>query len=558
MYFTVLYKIKNISPDVINIAGRLIHPKQEIKTATIEPYRKMIEAGYLHIMSEEDNNSPHSILYIHPKRKGEVFSKPFIKMNYEINKQITNKLAVDKLTTSSNNTAIIHQQDKSIQSQKHINQPLKKESVIQIPTNNNDVIIKIPNTTTSSPSLYQTLMQPVDITLSSDSSYKNNPYKNDTKTHENITDTTLQNSQNIDNNIIYIQSNNTLNNIDTSIDISIDNIIFADDSLSLINTVTNTSVEADTFSIDTSLNNVFNIDESNIDTLDTNATDIANIMSQDTDSPNFSNDSQMNNVSTNSLIPTIQTVLDNAILSNNNKLIHKFNELNSNLQQQITALSDIDKNQSFNIHTNVIHTNVVNTNATNTNNISIKNQNEIDINDITNISFYDLLDKLIDITNKLIYKDNIPKFNDSFLQNYENINHLQEDNNISNNISINESIILDNLNTLLDKKLTEYFNQLHVQNYSNISNENVSNINKNISNNLSVSQNDIIQSLFKLFIDRQIDDTDLNNIKTFYQQIHILDNISIDTKQQIINATSYEDLITVLLNSVYPTLLQST
>ena len=68
----------------------------------------------------------------------------------------------------------------------------------------------------------------------------------------------------------------------------------------------------------------------------------------------------------------------------------------------------------------------------------------------------------------------------------------------------------------------------------------------------------VIEALFHMFIDRNVDDNDLRLIKTFYKHIGITKLITDEKLQLIEDAENYEELIAVLLNTVYPCLFQIT
>ena len=69
--------------------------------------------------------------------------------------------------------------------------------------------------------------------------------------------------------------------------------------------------------------------------------------------------------------------------------------------------------------------------------------------------------------------------------------------------------------------------------------------------NLSEKE-EITNSLFRFYIDKEIDKQDLINVKKFYSSIGITSLIDDETKQLIEHADSYEELVAVLLNNVYP------
>ena len=72
--------------------------------------------------------------------------------------------------------------------------------------------------------------------------------------------------------------------------------------------------------------------------------------------------------------------------------------------------------------------------------------------------------------------------------------------------------------------------------------------------NKEKEKNEILQALFHFYLDKNISEQDLQYIKKFYSDIGPTRNMSDELKQELNNTTNYEELITVLLNSIYPTL----
>lgn len=73
--------------------------------------------------------------------------------------------------------------------------------------------------------------------------------------------------------------------------------------------------------------------------------------------------------------------------------------------------------------------------------------------------------------------------------------------------------------------------------------------------NQAIKEN-LMEAFFKFFIDRNVTDKDLKLIKWFYQNVGITSKVSAETLDLLENAEHYEDLTAVLLNNVYPELLE--
>lgn len=67
-----------------------------------------------------------------------------------------------------------------------------------------------------------------------------------------------------------------------------------------------------------------------------------------------------------------------------------------------------------------------------------------------------------------------------------------------------------------------------------------------------INQQEIISSLFRFYMDKNITSQDLDNIKYFFLNVSELKHIPEELKQELLNATSYEEVISSLLNSIYP------
>ena len=73
--------------------------------------------------------------------------------------------------------------------------------------------------------------------------------------------------------------------------------------------------------------------------------------------------------------------------------------------------------------------------------------------------------------------------------------------------------------------------------------------------NSSVDKEELLQSLFHFYIDRKLTKEDLDNVKQFYNIIGLTNNLSMKDKELFNKSSNYEELITVLLNNVYPYIL---
>ena len=165
------------------------------------------------------------------------------------------------------------------------------------------------------------------------------------------------------------------------------------------------------------------------------------------------------------------------------------------------------------------------------------------------INNYNINKKIIgDITNKYPLKTDIIKNdaikNDLLEDDYikdDNTNIDEQKNNIEqfliNKLDLIQEQINENINNKIDKILKEEL----------ISNKQL--VNENIIIQNKIDNQEILNSLFHFYIDRNISSKDLENIKYFLITISEIKNIPNELKQQI---NSYEELITVLLNNIYP------
>lgn len=103
----------------------------------------------------------------------------------------------------------------------------------------------------------------------------------------------------------------------------------------------------------------------------------------------------------------------------------------------------------------------------------------------------------------------------------------------------------------IDKKIDKKFNELK---------ETLLKQNKELIDKLiikeSIDKNEILNSLFHFYIDKELTKKDLDNVKYFFLNISELKNIAVAFKTEILNSSSYEELITILLNNIYPLLFK--
>ena len=117
---------------------------------------------------------------------------------------------------------------------------------------------------------------------------------------------------------------------------------------------------------------------------------------------------------------------------------------------------------------------------------------------------------------------------------------------------------LNNIENLIDNKLEMIISQLQ-KNNTKIDDTDITvtslSINENNKLNFSdLDKDQVILSLFHFYIDRNINTSDLINIKAFYQRLGIFNNISDKIQIKIDNCQNYEEFITILLNEIYPKL----
>ena len=544
----MLYKLKNITKDIIDLHGRKIHPKEEIKTATIEPYRLMIEQGFLKIISEDDDGKA-SVLYVHSKRKGEAFSKPFMKMNKDINNYLNKRLK---------------------QQSKHLDKPISTDTDIKIKPLEYKANLENDNT------IYNTDLIP-NITYSIDSYDDIKSVTNDTNTSNDA----LSNNITFNDEFIDTISNNSFS-IDSLNNFS-DNL--SNDTISLNDELFNNNEQ----------NNIFDNDPldnlSNNDLLNNNSSQLKELIIQPVKRKDISLD-QENSKEYQIAKASMRQINKSLFPSKKNhgadEAAQRLNKTSDELLEQFNKISQ-ETNNSLNNNLQV--------SANETKKIfkiselklmPKKNSNE-PINSLENnkseeSSFKQTLNEILDITNKFVYRGYVSedKF-DEIMHNIQVKNNLSTDSsNISStntqsinteleNINNSETALIEsdnksiNQSENLSKEVVNYINiEELTNNFSSIldkkletitqSLQNISHDNIQVKESLPIEKDKIIQSLFHLFIDHNISSEDLSNIKNFYKQTHILDNIDNNIKKQIQDASSYEDLITVLLNNVYPSL----
>lgn len=103
----------------------------------------------------------------------------------------------------------------------------------------------------------------------------------------------------------------------------------------------------------------------------------------------------------------------------------------------------------------------------------------------------------------------------------------------------------------IEEKIEEKFNELK---------ETLLKQNKELIDKLiikeSIDKNEILNSLFHFYIDKELTKKDLDNVKYFFLNISELKSIAVAFKTEILNSSSYEELITILLNNIYPLLFK--
>ena len=216
--------------------------------------------------------------------------------------------------------------------------------------------------------------------------------------------------------------------------------------------------------------------------------------------------------------------------NNNDNSDNNDNEISNNLNVQEINNEDINYNVSNNVSES---------------NIKVTNQNETSINDLVTA-----LAKLIinqqsnkqEITKTTVEQDfnnqlNILKdyITDTIQNQFDQLNMKSDINNIQQQL-------------IQQQKQTQDVNDSLNQIKSNL-------INKDkISHNeyKNINAEEILNSMFNFYMNKQVNNYDLNNIKYFFIHLSELKNIPNNLKQELNNATSYEELITTLVNTIYP------
>lgn len=115
----------------------------------------------------------------------------------------------------------------------------------------------------------------------------------------------------------------------------------------------------------------------------------------------------------------------------------------------------------------------------------------------------------------------------------------------------------EKLNSLINEKIDSLQQQInnHVQlttKQNEILHDDLNQIKENLQSSNKKAQSEILSSLFHFYIDKKLSEQDLENVKYFFINISDLKTIPQTLKDEIQNTLTYEELITILLNSVYP------
>ena len=578
----MIYKLKNISPDIVKVHGRLIRPLEIIRTATIEPYRVLLQNNILKMIDSIGTPGP-SVLYVNPLRQGENVSKPFIKMNNDINKQLISRFErKEKLNelqdpnsspknikkASSDNTIYINTESP------YMNESTEKITPFTWNKNTKNAVVQLDNIKAPIEQTDYNISNGYNFNHESDIVYiDTSDLTNNNELVNTLIDTNLTNTV-IENNIIHISENEEISPVEEFINT---NILKKDISKDNISDNVSTNEEKPVIK-----NAMFN------KLLTQNKILMDNTSSKDVyiqNNTNISNATIENNNSIDNSITNEQFINDNLSiddnLSNENDLFVKNNHSDTNISIKTNTLLDYIQEIIETVHYKLYKGHspedididlLINTD---------KNNNQQLSNDISNNTEHEILS---DKTNNLNNNDSLNNNNDSdnitISNNVDTINCADTINNmdITNNIDLKiNQLLTERLNITFDTLIQKLSNmsdnipnsmssdnnqpdnskfdnsQFKSNQFNSIMSNNISN-NSNIENAIVINKDLIIQSLFKLFIDRNINNDDLKNIKLFYQSTHILDNINSDIKKQIQNANSYDELITILLNNVYPQL----
>jgi hypothetical protein len=128
--------------------------------------------------------------------------------------------------------------------------------------------------------------------------------------------------------------------------------------------------------------------------------------------------------------------------------------------------------------------------------------------------------------------------------------------NISNaNIVIEGKVLVPNEILEVDKIDMKKYKKFFESNILKQEIENVVVDNKEF--NFNDLKNEIISSLFKLYLNENLDSSNLELLKWFYKNVSITSNIDSKILNLIDDIESSEELIEVLLNHIYPSLLEN-
>lgn len=246
------------------------------------------------------------------------------------------------------------------------------------------------------------------------------------------------------------------------------------------------------------------------------------------------NEKAKSSIHNNNAINLKEEILNQEQIINGNNNNDNDNKISNNLNVQEINNEDINYN--------------VNNNITD-NNIKVANQNETSINDLVTA-----LAKLIinQQSNKQSNKQETAKI--TVEQDFNNQLNILKDyiaDTIQNQFNqLNMKSDIDNIQQQLiqQQKQTQNVNDSLNQIKSNLISKDK--INDNEYKNINTEE--ILNSMFNFYMNKQVSNYDLNNIKYFFIHLSELKNIPNNLKQELNNATSYEELITTLVNTIYP------
>lgn len=246
------------------------------------------------------------------------------------------------------------------------------------------------------------------------------------------------------------------------------------------------------------------------------------------------NEKAKSSIHNNNAINLKEEILNQEQIINGNNNNDNDNKISNNLNVQEINNEDINYN--------------VNNNVTD-NNIKVANQNETSINDLVTA-----LAKLIinQQSNKQSNKQETAKI--TVEQDFNNQLNILKDyiaDTIQNQFNqLNMKSDINNIQQQLiqQQKQTQNVNDSLNQIKSNLISKDK--INDNEYKNINTEE--ILNSMFNFYMNKQVSNYDLNNIKYFFIHLSELKNIPNNLKQELNNATSYEELITTLVNTIYP------